>query len=377
MVGKNLPTVKFLFLVFLTWGLLLVCLSFIGLAYFPNYNPESLTLNPPGKYQDYLHRWATWDGGHFRGIAEAGYKESQTVFFPLFPILIRLLMFLGINSLYASIFISIISGFVGLFFLYKLLQLDFQESFIKKSIFFLLIYPTSFIFLTAYSESLFLALSVSAFYFARTKKWKTAYLLTSLSIVTRLIGIAVLISLFVEGVTKGNAKTISFIKKDLKHLLFFFLSLIPLAMYSLYLNLLGKSYYSFLADELYWGRKPTLFWNTILSSFQIATKFSINNIHDLLLLINFVTMLILVLIFIFAYKNLRKSYRVYYLLSVLIPLSSGVTIGLQRYSLVIFPVFIALSLLIRNKFFIITWAIFSSAALVLFLILYINGFPID
>lgn len=372
---KNKSIIKFLLLSFLVWVLTLICISFIGLALFPNYAPGSLVLSPPGEYQEYLLRWATWDGGHFRGIAEAGYKQSQTAFFPLFPIFIKFLMLLGIHSLYGSIFISVISGFVGLFFLYKLLLLDFKENLIRKTIFFLLIYPTSFIFLAAYSEGLFFALSVTSFYFARIKQWKIAYVLAGLSAVTRFIGIAVIIALFVERFVKGNSKNI-FFEVNFKSFLVFSLSLVPLVLYSLFLQHTGKGYLSFLFDELYWGRKPTLFWDTIFNSISVISNFKFNNITDLLPPVNFTFLILLLILFIYSYKILRKSYRIYFLLSVLIPLSSGTLTGIHRYSLVIFPVFLALSS-IKNKSFIFCWIIFSSFLLGLFLILYINGFPID
>lgn len=76
--------------------------------------------------------------------------------------------------------------------------MDFKEDIAKLTVLLLLIFPTSFYLGALYSESLFLALTVSSFYFARKKSWLLASILAGFSAVTRLIGIAVIIGIFAE-----------------------------------------------------------------------------------------------------------------------------------------------------------------------------------
>jgi Gpi18-like mannosyltransferase len=58
--------------------------------------------------------------------------------------------------------------------------MDFDETLVSRAITYLLIFPTTFFFSGVYSESLFLALTVAAFYYARTNRWLLACVLAAL-----------------------------------------------------------------------------------------------------------------------------------------------------------------------------------------------------
>ncbi len=151
----------------------------------------------PSAEIEYWIRWANWDGGHFLGIATAGYQPLQSVFLPFYPLLIKALSLLGVEYFWSGFFISQLSALVFLIFLYKLALMEWDQEIAQKSILIALIFPTSFYLGTLYSESLFLALTTSAFYFAKKEKWALASLLAGLSFITKIPGIAVIIALFV------------------------------------------------------------------------------------------------------------------------------------------------------------------------------------
>lgn len=185
---SNLKVWKFIFTYFLGWRLILLFVTFYGLNLLPSINDI-----------DYFMRWANWDGGHFRGIAENGYLNPfQVAFFPLYPILIKVVMFFGLNSFWAGFFISQISTLIALFYFYKLLLLDYDLNTVHKGIFVLLAFPTSFYLGTVYSEGLFLALVTSSFYYARKNNWILAAGLASLSAITRLVGLATIVAVASE-----------------------------------------------------------------------------------------------------------------------------------------------------------------------------------
>ena len=152
-----------------------------------------------GKEGNFFESLKNWDGGHYIGIAQNGYSEKfQYAFFPLYPITINLLNnFVG-NYLLSAVLISIISTFFGLQLLYKLMSLDFDRKIADKVIAGILIFPTSFYFLTAYSEGLFFLLTIAAFYFLRTRKLFWAVVFASLASATRLSGLAVVLGLIIE-----------------------------------------------------------------------------------------------------------------------------------------------------------------------------------
>lgn len=203
---KNLDIFKYVLSYYFGWILILSLVTFFGLSTIPHYD-KPYHLKFADSSTEYWIGWANWDGGHFRGIAENGYLHPfQVVFFPLYPLLIKALMFLGIHSLWAGLIISQISTLAALFYLFKLAQLDYPEDIAKKSIFLILAFPTSFYLSALYSESLFLALALASFYFARNKKWWLASILAGLSTVTRLAGIAVIVAIAFEYYLKNVPK---------------------------------------------------------------------------------------------------------------------------------------------------------------------------
>jgi Gpi18-like mannosyltransferase len=184
-------------LLFFGWRVTIILIAFLGLSFLPyNISPGFLTWSDPGT--DYWINWANWDGGHFRSIAEIGYKENQVVFFPLYPLLIKLVTYTGTSSLWAGLIISNLCIIFALYFLYKLTLLDYPEEHAKKVIFFLLAFPTAFYFGAVYSESLFLFLTVASFYCARKKLWLLSLVLAGLSSATRLVGLFVILSVAIE-----------------------------------------------------------------------------------------------------------------------------------------------------------------------------------
>lgn len=195
---KNFQILKYIVILFVGWRLITIFIAYFGLSIFPFHQTDG-SMDWANQTTDFWVRWANWDGGHFRGIAENGYINSfQVVFFPLYPLMIRMLSLIGIPSLWSGLLISNLSLIAALFFLYKLVLLNDQESTAKKAVLVTLAFPTAFYFGTAYSESLFLFLVVASFYYARKKSWLTALILAGFASVTRLIGLSIIAAIGFE-----------------------------------------------------------------------------------------------------------------------------------------------------------------------------------
>ncbi len=189
-------------------------IAYFGLSTFPSRNGLTDELFLPSGDISYWFRWSNWDGGHFRGIAENGYLPDQTVFFPLYPLLIKILNLTGFDATWAGLAISHISLIFALFFLYKLTALDFTEAVARRSVFALLIFPTSFYLGTLYSESLFLASTLAAFYYLRTNRAQLGGMFAAASVATRLAGVASFAGLLGERLLKqGENFSISLLWK--------------------------------------------------------------------------------------------------------------------------------------------------------------------
>ena len=142
---------------------------------------------------------ANFDGFYYLSIARGGYGQLQEAFFPLYPRLIRLLTRPTGDFLVSGLLISGLSLMGAVYFLGKLMLISGEkESVARKTILALLFFPTSFYFLSVYTESFFLFLAVLTFWFAKKNRWLEAGLISGLAAYTRAIGIFLVPALLFE-----------------------------------------------------------------------------------------------------------------------------------------------------------------------------------
>lgn len=147
--------------------------------------------------------WANFDGRHYLDIVENGYRNFNFAFFPLYPLVIKVLHYVfPLNAVYLGIIISLISFPLGLYFVYKLARLDYRKEIANLSILLLSFYPFSFFYNAVYSDSLFLFLSAGSFYFARKGNWLIAGFLGALTTLDRLTGVALIPALLIEWISQ-------------------------------------------------------------------------------------------------------------------------------------------------------------------------------
>lgn len=137
-----------------------------------------------------------WDSIHYLGIAEHGYTSaSSVVFFPFYPMLVRLLGFLVGSDPLAGVAVSLVSLAVALTLLHRLTTLELGPRAADATVLSLAFAPPSFFFSAVYTESLFLALSVGSIYAARQRRWALACGLGCLASATRVTGVGLLLPL--------------------------------------------------------------------------------------------------------------------------------------------------------------------------------------
>jgi hypothetical protein len=139
----------------------------------------------------WLEPWQRWDTLHFQAIAERGYGAYDTSLYTpfLFPLLMRLTAGIaGGNTLISGLILSNLSYLIALYYLFRLTAMETDQSVARRCVFYLSIFPMSFFFLAAYSESLFLLTAVASLYHARQKQWLAAGAWGFLAPITRLQG---------------------------------------------------------------------------------------------------------------------------------------------------------------------------------------------
>jgi hypothetical protein len=139
---------------------------------------------------------ARWDSVWYLSLSQHGYfSPASTNFFPLYPLLIALGDQLVDQPLIVGMAISVATMTVAMTLLRRLALLDFDERTASLTVALVALYPMSFYLSAVYTESLFLALSVGAFYAARTERWALAGLCAACASATRSDGVVLVLPL--------------------------------------------------------------------------------------------------------------------------------------------------------------------------------------
>lgn len=375
---------------FLTWRLLLF-LPLVAGYYFLPYRVDFEYTNIWGWTKHYfpvnsliLYPWANFDGVRYLSIAGRGYI-SEAAFFPLYPVLIKFISTIfgtgatfGSIQYFSGILISNTLFFLSLIIFYKLVRLDFSEKVAINTILMLLVFPTSFFFVSIYSESLFLFLTLLCFYFARKGKWISASISAFFLSVTRLVGVLILPALIYEFIIQEKPFK-DFKLSNLTRSIPFLCIPLGVITYSWFnLKKWGDSlYFIYAHGELANSRSVNnivLFPQTIYRYLTILQSLPLRQYEWWIALLE-LSLFIFSMAFLYIAwkKKIRTSYLIFSVLAFLLPASSGTFTGLPRYSLVAFPIFITLSL-IEDKTFKKVYIFTGSALLFILLMFFSKGY---
>lgn len=324
-----------------------VVLLFISLIANPN------TLNV-------LYLWVRWDSQQYIIIAKNGYQTIgeqafTIVFYPLYPLLIKLISFLTNDFQISAVLISLFFSFATSIILFELTLLDFDRRVALLSVWFINIFPTAYFLQAAYTESLFLTTSLATIYFFRKGLFVRSGLIGGAASMTRVNGILLLPILFMEAKTFG------------KNLITMLLTPIGFLVYLLINKLtFGEPLYFSKILSSHWYKHFTWPWISIrnlISFYQTQT-----GNYYWLFLAELITIFLLIIVTIFVYLRVRKSYGIYMFFNLLMFSSTGFIMSTPRYALILFPIFIALGL-IKNKLSVTLISI--SFLILLFLLTYL------
>lgn len=156
--------------------------------------------------------WQRWDTIWYAKIALEGYAaDERVVFAPLLPLLMRLVSpVTGSNVVAAGLVVASVAAAVSFVLIYRLGRALFDESAARRALIFLAVFPTGFFLFAAYTEALFLALALGAFWAARKKRWAWAGTLGGLAALTRPQGVLFLLALGVEFFLQYRRGEVSF-----------------------------------------------------------------------------------------------------------------------------------------------------------------------
>jgi hypothetical protein len=122
-----------------------------------------------------------WDGRWYRMVARGGYllvpgRQSDPAFFPLYPILLRIVHGAGVGWGVAGPLVSNIALLLGLGLFFALTRELFGERLARRSTIYLAIFPLGYVFSMTYPESVALVLLTAAPLAALRRRWWLATL---------------------------------------------------------------------------------------------------------------------------------------------------------------------------------------------------------
>lgn len=312
--------------------------SYVSYILIQDVYPESL-----------LEIWRRWDTRHYLTIAEKGYGSSANnllAFFPLYPYLIKALALVFQNYMLTGLVISNLAYAVAAYFLYELVKLDYEKEDAFRAVVYLSVFPTAYFLHAVYTESLFLALSIGSFYFARKKRWLLAGILGMLSAATRITGILLLPVLIVEYVSQKNYK-IRDMRPDI-----LWIGIIGLGLLAyLILNYVvaGDPFYFLEIQKESWSRKIALPYEGFMNALGGSLA---GNAPSGVLRGDWAEIIFGILGLagvIYSFFRLRISYSLYLLLIWLLVTANVFWLSIPRFTLTMFPLIILMALLGRRK----------------------------
>jgi Gpi18-like mannosyltransferase len=139
----------------------------------------------------FLNPWYRFDTVHYIEIAEMGYLENDhnAAFPPLLPVLIRLANFVIPSAMGSAMLVSNLAAFFSLWLLIVLIRENFSTELAKQAVFWLAVFPTTFVLFIPYTESLFLVLMLATMLTTKRKQWGLAALFAGLATLARFLGI--------------------------------------------------------------------------------------------------------------------------------------------------------------------------------------------
>lgn len=300
----------------------------------------------------YLWGWINFDGEHYLSIAQNGYHALEYFFFPLYPTLTRYVAFIigrtPLGFAFSGLIVSHVALLIGLIGLVKLITLDYPLIIAKRTILLFLLFPTSFFFGGYFTESLFFALVVWSFYFLRHKNWFLSGLLGAFASGTRLVGIALIPALLIEGYL--HEKRI-FSKSMAKAVITSGITLLGLGIYMFFLyKRTGDPIAFFTSLNSVFGDQrsdsiillPQVFYRYI---FKILPALNYSYFPQVFTAyLEIATGIVFLVLSIISFFKLRMSYGIYALGAYIIPTLSGSFSSFPRYVLAIFPAFILMSI---------------------------------
>jgi len=310
-----------------------------------------------------------WDAGWFLRVVGQGYDFDSAPFFPLFPLMIRLLTYITGNGVVAGFLISNTAFFIACYLLYRMVRESYGGEIATTTVFIMLFFPTAIFFTSIYSEAPFLAFTLGAFHFARRGRWFPAVFLGACAALTRNVGV-VLFFAFLYMQYRDNGRRLELGKA------------LPLLFIPASLTIFMAVLWKYAGDPLAFAHSlNSEYWGYRHFTYPGAGQFL--NLSLFFKDSQFYSLFESGMAFLFLYLVIRsfkyiedRSLLIFLVLGFLIPFSSVVDnlpLGMPRYIIVLFPGYITLARLLHKNDLVQVYSIISVFVFSVISVMFIVG----
>lgn len=291
------------------------------------------------------------DTPHYLYLAEYGYPTfgeniNLIVFFPLYPLLIKLLSFIVQDYFISGIIISNICMGISVCLLYYLAKLELgEESKAVDSVYAYLLYPFSVFLIGVFTESLFIMLSLLCLIFIKKKKWLLVGITGLLCALTRMQGVVFIASALYVIIT-----TIIKEKKFDKRYLYVFITLLGFVIYLILNKAITGDFFSFLHYQKIepWYNYPNWITANLTQHYEMA--FEHPGLSYIIYWAQLILFFISILLLFFGLKRKVSKYLIVYGVGYLaVTYLQGWMISGPRYVLSCVPLYIIFAT-IKNQY---------------------------
>lgn len=301
---------------------------------------------------DFMRAFNTWDTQHYLLLAENGYGANamSNAFYPLYPWLIKLTtpLFADSSLVAALVTANLVSLLVPIY-MYKLTGLFTSEPHAYRATILLLSFPTAFYLNVAYTEALFLGLTLMGFFFLFSRDVLKASLCCFLLPLVRAQGLLMVVPILVLAmstiaVIEGTSRE-KFREAANVYLLPVLASFLGIACYLLVMKIETNSYMTGFEAQQFFAAQ-----NSIRNLFNphdwyvrnfLEIQLYFHGFADSMMDRAFFIIFVPTLIWIFLRQH--KALFFYAAMMMLIPAFSGNFMSYTRFLLVVFPISILLA----------------------------------
>lgn len=305
-----------------------------------------------------LAMWSQWDAPHYLRLAQVGYRPHTVggddplfiVFFPFFPLAVKLVSFIARDLIASGLIVSYFASIGCGWFLYRLVRIDGDHSEAWRAVVLLFAFPTAYFLAAPYTEALFLFAVLACIYAARTDRWTRSGLAGALATGTRVAGIALLPALIVEAWPRA------------RRLVWVPVAGLGLATY-LAINLVvhHDPLWFLQVQRTHWFQHAIPPWQSIVDAASDLRTRSLSEVRVFILAGRLGGFAFAAVVLVFGLRKLRVADSVYAWASLVLILSTSWLISLPRYLIALYPIFMVGAKFSRNRAVFLTLVLLSVA----------------